>query len=473
VNSAAEDRAPLAVGLDLGSTRIKAGLLDRQGGLSGIESAPAPPLSGSGPIREGDAAAYARLASRVLSAAVGGLSRGIPLGIATQRSSFVLWDTASGSPLTPMISWQDRRATGWCERNLACQPEVGRRTGLLLSGHYAGPKLAVLLAERHDLRQALERGEALFGTLETYLTWSWSAGRVHQTDRTVAARTLMLDLESGDWSPELLELYAVPRRALPTVCATAGRRLPLTSGPTVTASLADQAAGALAVLEQGAGGVLVTLGTGGFVLQPTDDPSVRHEGYLTAPILGSASGIARTVLEGTINGAGAALDRFPAGSVELASSDSAPEAFCLPDVSGLGSPHWRADLTLTFSPAAERLSGLERRRVVLEGLLFRVRQILDDLTDRGRPRRVIVSGGVSAEPALGPGLAALLQRPVEILDEPEAGILGAARLAAGLSPFAAPRSRSVPPTEAGAYLPEKYPGWKRWLNSILGMGTFS
>ena len=127
--------APAALGLDLGSTAIKAGVLDRQGRLTRVESVPAPLLRGEGNSREGDAQEYADAADRLLRAVAADVPEGTPLGMASQRSSFTIWDRKDGRPLMPMISWQDRRAADWCDAHRAFAPEVERRTGLPLSAH--------------------------------------------------------------------------------------------------------------------------------------------------------------------------------------------------------------------------------------------------------------------------------------------------------------------------------------------------
>ena len=463
------DRAgvPLAVALDLGSTRIKAGLLGDGGRLSGVIGEPAPTLVGQGLIREGDVDAYAQVVDRVHESVCAALPPGIPLGLASQRSTFVLWGRHDGRPRTPMISWQDRRAASWCSRHQDRSSEVAARSGLLLSPHYVGPKLATIQQADADLRRGLNDGSLLFGTLESYLIRQWSHGQRHETELTMAARTSMLELDLGDWSPELLELFGVPRGALPVVRPTQREPLELGCGLLLSATIADQAAGALAVLAADADSVLLTLGTGGFVLLPCAGRPAHRQGYLTAPILGTTGAVDRYVMEGTINGAGAALDRFGGAPAALPDRDPAPDAFCVPDVAGLGSPYWKAEIGLTFSDAASGLGLDEQRRVVLEGLLFRLAQILHDLRPERLPARIILSGGVTREPLVARALAGLLCRPVEVLIEREAGLLGAARLAAGLDPFADPQTTIVVPSRVGDYLTRKYESWLRWLRSIV------
>lgn len=456
-----------AVAIDLGTTLLKAGRLGPEGRLSGLASVPAPPLTGADPIREGDAEAYAKAASALLERVRGNLPPGASLGVASQRSTFLLWDRKTGAPITPLVSWQDRRATEWCRRHGDLESLVARRTGLLLSPHYVGPKLASMMEVDPDLRGRMSRGEAVFGTLETFLVWRWTKGRVHRTDLTMAARTLLADPARGAWAEDLLECFGVPRAALPGIEFTAGMAVKLEGEVVLRASLADQASAALALVGEDPGALLVNLGTGGFLLRPTGSALERIPRYLSGPIFADR-GRRLFALEGTINGCGSAADRFGAGPTVLPEEDRTPEAFCLPDSAGVGSPHWRPDVPFALSPKARALPPSEIRRVVLEGIVFRVREILEDLCG-GRPlERVLVSGGLARDPFVAEALASCLARPVELLEETEATLLGAGRLAAGLPPFANARTAPVPPGKRGSYLESKFERWKSWLRAFLG-----
>jgi glycerol kinase len=458
-----------AVGLDLGSTKIKAGLIDGHGRLLCVESSPAPPLAGDGLVREGDAEDYLSTARRVLRRAIAGQPRGLPLGLASQRSTFVIWDRESGAARTPMVSWQDRRAADWCDERAELAAEVVRTTGLLLSPHYAGPKLATVLRDRTELARGLGDGSLLWGNLDAWFLRRAAASAVHETDLTMAARTTMLDLSTGDWSDALLSAFGVPREALPRVRASTRAGHALSDGPTLKASLADQAAGVVATCGDDEDAVLITLGTGGFVLRPVGARAPRLRGYLTAPVLALPGVAHRYVLEGTVNGAGAALDRYP-GPFELPDDDDpSPDAFCIPDVAGLGAPYWNPKIGLRWTEAATTGGAATARRTLVEGLLFRLRQVLDGLErGSGRAAFVRVSGGVAALPGLLEGLAALTGRTVERLEDHEASVVGAARLAAGMPPRAATRARSIEPGSLGRYLPEKYDRWRAWVEEVAG-----
>jgi glycerol kinase len=455
-----------AAGLDLGSTRIKIGWLDEHGALLDVNSLPAPPLRGADGIREADAEAYAVAAGGLLEQLSRRLPPGAPLGLASQRSTFVLWERESGKPRTPLVSWQDTRAADWCVRNADAAIPVVRLTGLVLSAHYVGPKLAAMQESDPALARELRGGGLLFGTLDCYLVWRWTVGRVHATDPTMAARTALFDIDRNDWSDTLLERFGVPRSILPRIEPTTARREALTPGLVLAASVADQPSGALALLP-GKDAVLVNLGTGGFVLRLAARGDRRPPGFLVGPACAPAGGPVSYAIEGTINGAGNAVDRFGEGPTELSFDDPSPEAFCLPDAAGLGSPHWRPDVGLELSGKARGLDAAARRLVVLEGLLFRIRELLEASGGDRPPRRLLLSGGLSREPFLPAGLAALLDRPIDLPELPEGGLTGAARLAAGLDPFADPPLRRVEPGPRGAYLRDKYPYWLDWMRGLL------
>jgi glycerol kinase len=232
-------------------------------------------------------------------------------------------------------------------------------------------------------------------------------------------------------------------------------------GLSIRATMADQAASAAALLPAEADDALVNLGTGAFVLRP-GGTGARRPGYLTGPF-DVRDGIVRCAVEGAINGAGAAVDRFGAGPTPVPDSDPSPDAFCLPD-RGAGSPYWLPALGPSWSQAARDANADARRRIALEGLIFRVRQVLEGLAP-SPPRRVLIAGGLAREPFAGAGIAALLERPVELLRTRESGLLGAARIAAGLAPFADPEVVRITPGDAGRYLPRKYPRWLEWVET--------
>ncbi len=451
-----------ALALDLGSTGIKAGSLTASGELVVLGKRPAPPLMGEGVVREGDPEAYRMAATELLHLAQL-TAPNAPIGIASQRSSFLLWEAASGQPVTPMISWQDRRAEPWCRARSRSAGRWPGLTGLVLSPHYAGPKLATLLKAEPALRRGLVAGELLFGTLETYLIWNWTGGRVHHTDLSMAARTMMVALGAGEWDGGLLKSFGVPKTGLPVIGPSIGLNIPVGEGR-IGATLADQAAAMLALPEDAA---LINLGTGGFVLLPGGTRRKSPPGYLAGPLWGSRhNGIRpeKMGLEGTINGIGPALEAVRGVAGEGA-VDLFPGLFCLPDGSGIGAPHWRPEMGTIWSDGVPRDG---RYRVMLEGIVFRVWEIVSGMAPHKRPRQLIVAGGIANEPFVAPALAACSGLAVERLIEPEATLIGAARMAVHGSGPAVHRIATQPVSPLGDYLPQKYRRWRRWLGRVLG-----
>ncbi|MEO6708439.1 MAG: FGGY family carbohydrate kinase [Planctomycetota bacterium] len=461
--------------LDLGSTRIKAARVDDQGRVLQFAQEDAPPITGAGLRREFDA----RL---LLKGAIGALAtlgpregELEPLAIASQRSSFLLFelsDSHGTRALTPVISWQDRRAADWIADHTDAETWIGELTGLPLSAHYVGPKIAALFAENLELAQRAQAGEVRLGTLETWLTCSLGGkGRLehaHATDETMAARTLLFDPRLGVWSPRLCEFFGVPPAMLPRVLPSCGRH-DEAGEMVLAASIADQSAGALHAVGAGLDGVLVNFGTGTFVLAPVGAEWTRRRGYLTALLLsrGTDSGARERIyaLEGTIN-AGSSLITTAAETSQVTLEELPADAHALVDSNGIGAPHWRPDLGPIWSAGAAGQGPDARKRIAELGLCFRVREILEDL--KTHDRRCVVAGGALHDEAFAQRLADALGRTIEVCTEPEATLLGAAGLARG-DDFARgrARTRTVMPGRFREHLDERFEAWRRWVASAL------
>ena len=177
----------------------------------------------------------------------------------------------------------------------------------------------------------------------------------------------------------------------------------------------------------------------------------------------------RFALEGTVNGAGGSVARFASPPTTLTGSDLAPDAFALPDEAGVGSPHWRPDVSFTLSEAADRLDAAGKRRTVAEGIVFRVCEILEGFRLAAAPAAVHMSGGLSRDPFFAAALAACLNRTVDLFEEGEQTLRGAAWLAAGRPAelLMRTRVRRVAPAVEHGWLRDKYSRWKRWIAQVL------
>lgn len=458
----------VAVAMDLGSSRIKAARLQADGRLTKPVAADAPPLNGTGEVRQGSAQAYLDAAEAVLQEAVSPCRTDIPVAIASQRSSFLLWEKATGRPVTPLISWQDRRAHPWCQANQQRYHPLAGITGLPLSPHYAGAKLAHLFSRDARLKAAATDGRILFGTLESCLIWRLTGRRRHQTDLSMAARTLLADIHQGRWSTRMLAFFDLPGQFLPEIVPTTGHRIPLSCGGQLAVSLADQAAGLTAADQDAGRAIAVNLGTGGFVMAATGQRIEHLPGYLTAPVRQDEDKAVSYALEGTINAIGPALADHPGPDPALGHQDPAPECFCLPDSAGVGAPFWRADVSLPFSRAARECPPALKRLIIMEGIIFRVSRMVEDFKTTRPFTRLLVSGGLSALSFITKGLAACTGLQTEIGLEPEATLWGAASMAAARSlPSPTTTAVKISPGQ-GRYLKAKFDQWKIWVDGIFG-----
>ncbi len=456
----------VAIALDLGTTSIKAGLLSQDGTLGGIVSQHAPQIAAEGGRYESDALAYAETADTVLAACLAQTDARPPLGLCSQRSSFLIWERASGKPITPLISWQDDRGAASCAALRAQEATIRELTGLPLTPYYLAPKLRVLLREHPAWREQLVNGEWLLGTLDTFLIWRWTGGAQHVIDASMAARTLLMDIHRQQWSPALCELFDIPLQALPQIRSSAGLNLPLQNGLVLQASMGDQSAALISSIASDQPEALVNLGTGGFVVCYLPAGRAAPPGYLQTLVWQGEDGQVHLSSEGTLNSIAAALAGYPTKTCraeELAGDD----IFCLAEPSGLGAPYFRSDLGLTFSEPVELLPPQRIAVLLQEGIIFRVARILEDFQREFSITRVYLSGGRSNLPCLQQGIAQCTQLPIYRLPQADASLLGAAQLAARLSLTTNMRAEKIEVAQSVKELPEKYVRWKVWLDMML------
>jgi glycerol kinase len=458
-----------AVALDLGSTAIKAGLLTRDGTLTGIVSRPAPPVSGEGGRYESAALAYAETADAVLAQCLAQTIERPPLGLCSQRSSFLLWERQSGKPVTPLISWQDERGAAACAELRGQETQIRALTGLSLTPYYFAPKLRVLLQQNPKWRARLLSGEWLVGMLDTFMIWRWTHGAQYVTDASMAARTLLLDVGRAQWSPRLCELFEVPLQSLPQVLPSVGLDLRLDNGLVLQASLGDQSAALLASLETGRPQVMVNLGTGGFVACPLPEGPAVLPGYLRTLVWQNGVGRPHFACEGTLNSIGVALAGYPAAACDPANLGG-DDIFCLAEPSGMGAPYFRSDLGVHFSVPAAHLPAVHIALLLQEAIIFRVARMLEEMQRTFGVERAYLAGGLSHLPCLQQGIARCAPCAIYCLRQPEAGLLGAAQLAAG---GCRPERQQAVLVDAGAVgegLVRKFGHWKHWLDRLLGDG---
>ena len=457
-----------AIALDLGTTAIKAGLLDQDGALGNIVARPAPKIMVNGGRYESDALAYAATAEQVLNECIAQAGGCATLGLCSQRSSFLIWEQASGQPLTPLISWQDNRGVASCVVLRAHEKYIRSLTGLPLTPYYFAPKLHSVLQDNPGWRARLERGDFRVGTLDTFLIWRWTGGRYFVTDASMAARTLLMDIRQQQWSPQLCALSGIHMGILPEIKPSAGLNLQLNNGLVLQASVGDQSAALIASMGEGCGEALVNLGTGGFVVRYLSDKITATDGYLWTLVYQDHAQHAHFAIEGTLNSIAAALAPYPVGDCTIEDL-AVDDIFCVAEPSGLGAPYFRGDIGIRFSQPVENLSQRRIASLLLEAIIFRVARILEEFHRECAIERVYLSGGLSELQCLQQGIARCVPFEVYRLQQSESSLQGAALLAAGMTcpkkgPIKSERISIAGDTQA---LQQKYRRWKVWLDDLL------
>lgn len=456
-----------SIALDLGTTSIKAGLLDRDGELGNIVARPAPKIIVTGGRYESDALAYAATAEQVLAECIAQAGNCRSLGLCSQRSSFLIWEQDTCQPLTPLISWQDNRGAASCEALRAHEKSIRGLTGLPLTPYYFAPKLRAVLRDNPGWRARLERGELRVGTLDTFLIWRWTGGRHFVTDASMAARTLLMDIRQQRWSPQLCELFGIPLNILPEIKPSAGLDLRLNNGMLLEASVGDQSAALIASVSEDSAEALVNLGTGCFVVSYSPDEKSRPDGYLQTLVYQDSALHVHLAVEGTLNSIAAALAPYPVEECIVEDLAEANEIFCLAESSGLGAPYFRGDIGIRFSHSVEHLPQRRIVALLLEAVIFRVARILEEFHRECAIERVYLSGGLSELDCLQQGIALCVPFEVYRLQQNESSLQGAALLAAGMAPASHRISERISISGYTQALPQKYQRWKVWLDGLL------
>ena len=492
--------------LDQGTTSTRAILFDSEGRPVAEDRRELPqsyPASGwveHDPVRiRDDAVAVCRGALERAGTAADEVAA---LGITNQRETTVLWERATGRPVHPALVWQDRRTADLCRRlkEEGLEERVRRKTGLLLDPYFSATKLAWLLEEVDGARAAAERGDLAFGTVDSWLLWHLTGGRVHATDATNASRTLLFDIHSQEWDGELLEIFGVPRAVLPEVRdsdADFGRTDPELLGASlpITGIAGDQQAATYgqAALEPGA--VKATFGTGAFLLMNTGDEATASEHRLLTTVAWRRSGVTTYALEGSVFSAGSAVQWIrdelrlveTSGETEALAADAqpGPGPWLVPAFTGLGAPHWDADARGALVGLTRDAGRAEVVRATLASVAYQTRDLVEAMAgDAGtRPTILRVDGGLARNGWAMEFLADLLDLPVERPTVTETTARGAAFLAGAAVGFygdddgedgpAARWERDArwEPSMDADRREELYAGWRRALRRVLTGGA--
>jgi glycerol kinase len=316
------------------------------------------------------------------------------IGITNQRETTLLWDRASGRPLHRAIVWQDRRTADLCVRlrTNGHEPLFMAKTGLLLDPYFSGTKLAWLLDHVADARDLAERGELAFGTVDTYLLWRLTGGKVHATDATNAARTLLYDIHTGRWDDELLAVLDIPKTILPAILdssAAFGMTDPELFGVTIPICgvAGDQQAALIGQACFAPGTIKSTYGTGCFALLNTGLVPVASKHRLLTTVAYQLGGVRSYALEGSIFVAGAAVQwlrdglRIVQSAEETGSlaeaADPSQEVILVPAFVGLGAPYWRPDARGALFGLTRATGPAEVARAALESVCFQTADLIE------------------------------------------------------------------------------------------------
>ena len=360
-------------------------------------------------------------------------------GLASQRSSCVCWDRRDGRPLSPVFSWQDRRAHRWLEQFDDRGEEVHRRTGLFLSPHYGASKLRWALDNLAAVRAARDEGTLCWGPQASFLVCRLVAERSLLADPQCAARTQLFNLRTRDWDPALLDLFGLPAGFLPRCVPTCQNYGTLHSGEQAIPLLAvngDQSAAVFAFGWPEEDSAYINIGTSAFVQRVTTSMPEYLPRSLTGIILDDGENTVYTV-EGNVNGAGSALEWLGeqlGGSDIVASLErwlerTGEPVLFLNGIAGLGGPFWKPEFESRYVGEGEPW---QQAVAVVESIAFLLQANIDEIDRYLAPaRRIRVSGGVSRLDGLCARLASLSGLPVHRRDDPEATARGIAYLAGG------------------------------------------
>src|ERR1041385_4945816 len=368
------------------------------------------------------------------------------IGITNQRETTVVWDRETGAPMHHAIVWQDRRTAAACDRLKArgLTPLIKRKTGLVVDAYFSGTKLEWILRNVSGARAKAKAGTLAFGTVDSWLVWNLTGGRVHVTDPSNASRTMLFNLRTGDWDAELLKLFGVPRAVLPEVRSSSEiyGETTLFGGTLPIAGIAgDQQAALFGQACTQPGMVKNTFGTGCFMLMNTGTKPVPSKNNLLTTVAWRVGDRTEYALEGSIFIAGAVVQWLRDGlgiiksssEVEaLAAQVTDPEGvYLVPAFAGLGAPHWDQYARGLVAGVTRGTTAAHIARAALEGIAFQVADVLRAMQADAKIKlkELRVDGGASANNLLMQFQSNLLGVPVVRPKVTETTALGAAYLA--------------------------------------------
>jgi glycerol kinase len=415
------------------------------------------------------------------------------IGITNQRETTVLWDRKSGKPVYNAIVWQDRRTADMCAKLKAHEKTVSEKTGLLCDPYFSGTKIAWILDNVDGARAKAQAGDLAFGTIDSFLLWRLTGGKVHATDATNASRTMLFNIRTHQWDDELLNLLNVPKSLLPEVRDNIGKfgetdASLFGKAYTIGGMAGDQQAALFgqACFEEGM--VKSTYGTGCFALMNIGPQFRASQNRLLTTIGYRANGQTTYAIEGAIFVAGAAIQWLRDGlklfshasdSEGLATSVASTDGvYFVPAFTGLGAPYWEPNARASITGLSRGTTSAHITRAALEAQGFQTRDLMEAfIADGGHDPKVIrADGGLVANHFMCQFLADMIGKPVEIPNVTETTALGAAYMAGleaglykGFDDITAKwtRARRYDPAMKPQDRDAAYAGWKRAVGCLL------
>jgi len=372
------------------------------------------------------------------------------IGITNQRETVVVWDRASGRPIHPAIVWQDRRTAGYCDELKAqgMGKLIGERTGLVIDAYFSATKLKWILDHVPGARARAEKGELAFGTIDSWLVWKLTTGKLHITDTTNASRTQLFNIHTGQWDADLLQLFNIPAAVLPEVRAsselyghTGSIMAPGSVGIPIAGIAGDQQAALFGQLCTQPGMVKNTYGTGCFLLMNTGTKAVASKNQLITTIAWTRGGKTEYALEGSIFIAGAVVQwlrdglhfirQSPQVEAMAAEVGDTGGVYMVPAFAGLGAPHWNQYARGSLFGMTRGTTQAHIARAALESIAYQTYDVLKAMeADSGIVLKELrVDGGATANNLLMQFQSDILQVPVVRPVVTETTALGAAYLA--------------------------------------------
>jgi len=436
--------------LDQGTTSSRAIIFDHAGSIIAVAQKEFPqifPRPGWVEHDPGDIwSSQAGVAAEALTKANISAADVAAIGITNQRETTLVWDRSTGAPICNAIVWQDRRTAPMCDRLKARKLErvIRRKTGLVIDAYFSATKVQWILQNVKGARARAKAGKLAFGTVDSWLIWNLTGGKVHVTDASNASRTMLFDITKGEWDDELLKIFDVPRSMLPEVRSSSEvyGQTTLLGAPIPIAGIAgDQQAALFGQACVKPGMVKNTYGTGCFMLMNTGTKRIASKHNLLTTVAWRIGDRTEYALEGSIFIAGAVvqwlrdgLEFFRSSPEVEALAASVPDTggvYLVPAFAGLGAPHWDAHARGTIVGLTRGTTKGHVARAALEGIALQVMDVLKAMeADSGiKLKELRVDGGASANDLLMQLQADLLKVPVVRPKVAETTALGAAYLA--------------------------------------------